>query len=151
MMDPIIPTTPSKAALETTLSHDSGLAKQNGFEETELKRDRFNAWSVIGIQFSITAAPLAVLSYVGLVTGVGGTSYFFWCYVVSIVGQLLVAASLAEIAAILPHASGTLLPPRYFGYPFTDSLRQDKHSGSGLSRHPSRRAFSATSWGSTLS
>lgn len=92
---------------ETT---STGMSKEQGedYEHVELKQDRFSIWSVIGIHFSITAAPLAVLTNVGLVTGVGGTSYFFWCYFVAVIGQLLVAASLAEIAAFLPHASGKL-------------------------------------------
>lgn len=97
--------TSTDLGLESALTN---LSDQKGdiFERVELKRDRFSAWSVVGIQFSITAAPLAILTYVGLVTGVGGTSYFFWCYLVSVVGQLLVSASLAEVAAFLPHASG---------------------------------------------
>lgn len=63
------------------------------FEHLELKQDRFSTWSVIGINFSITAAPLAVLLYSSLVTGAGGTSYYFWCFIITIIGQLLVAAS----------------------------------------------------------
>ena len=107
-MDSIDHASTTKADIEATVSHD-GPIEGEAYEFVALKRDRFNVWSVIGIQFSITAAPLAILTYVSLVTGVGGTSYFFWCYVVSIIGQLLVAASLAEIAAILPHASGRRL------------------------------------------
>lgn len=91
--------------LESTLTETS---KHEGqvFERIELKQDRFNTWSVIGIQFSITAAPIAILLYSSLVTGFGGTSYFFWCFLTSMFGQISVAASLAEIAAFLPHASG---------------------------------------------
>lgn len=93
------------ANIEATLTETSRTEGQI-FDRIELKRDRFSTMSVIGVQFSITAAPIAILLYSGLVTGVGGTSYFFWCFLVAMVGQISVAASLAEIAAFLPHASG---------------------------------------------
>jgi hypothetical protein len=92
-------------SLESTLTEMSNHEGQI-FESIELKQDRFSTWSVIGIQFSITAAPIAILLFSSLVTGVGGTSYFFWCFLTSMFGQISVAASLAEIAAFLPHASG---------------------------------------------
>uniref|UniRef100_A0A8H7N6H3 Uncharacterized protein n=1 Tax=Bionectria ochroleuca TaxID=29856 RepID=A0A8H7N6H3_BIOOC len=92
----------SDAALErASIEHDGTI-----FEERELDQDRFSVWSVVGIQYSCSAAPLAICSFTYLVAGVGGSSYFTWCYLVAVVGQLLVAASLAEISAILPHASG---------------------------------------------
>lgn len=97
--------TSTDANLESTLTETS---KHEGqvFARIELKQDRFNTWSVIGVQFSITAAPIAILLYTSLVPGFGGTSYFFWCFFTSMFGQISVAASLAEIAAFLPHASG---------------------------------------------
>lgn len=99
-------TTPNM--IRTNSEPENGtVIEEDQFERIELERDRFSAWSVAGIQISITAAPLAVMTYVGLVNGVGGTSYFFWCYLVAVVGQLFVATSMAEIAAFLPHASGT--------------------------------------------
>ncbi|KIV94412.1 hypothetical protein PV10_02179 [Exophiala mesophila] len=99
--------TSSDLNLESTLTETS---KHNGemFKRIELKQDRFSTLSVIGIQFSITAAPIGILLYSGLVTGFGGTSYFFWCFLTSMVGQIAVATSLAEIAAFLPHASGQI-------------------------------------------
>lgn len=95
----------SEPQLECTLT-SSSQQKAEIFEEVELDQDRFSVWSVIGLQFSCSAAPLAICSFTYLVAGVGGSSYFFWCYLVAALGQLLVAASLAEIAAIHPHASG---------------------------------------------
>lgn len=108
IMDQKEKSTPVDVNLESTLTETSR-AEGQVFERIELKQDRFSTLSVIGIQFSITAAPIAILLFSGLVTGVGGTSYFFWCFLISMFGQISVAASLAEIAAFLPHASGMVL------------------------------------------
>ena len=56
------------------------------YEVIELDSERFSIWSTIGLQFSCSAAPLAILSFTYLVAGVGGAPYFFWCYLVAIVG-----------------------------------------------------------------
>ena len=98
--------TTQELGLEAAQSKMSSIDDGALFEHIELKPDRFSTWSVIGINFSITAAPVAILLYTNLVTGAGGTSYYFWCYIVTIFGQLFVCASLAEIAAFIPHASG---------------------------------------------
>jgi hypothetical protein len=47
------------------------------FEATQLDQNRFNIWSTIGIQFSVIAAPLAIVSYTTLITGVGGSPFYF--------------------------------------------------------------------------
>lgn len=88
---------------------NSSISKSDGelYELVELNQERFSVWSVIGLQFSCSAAPLAICSFTYLVVGVGGTSYFVWCYLVAVIGQLIMIASLAEISAIYPHASGT--------------------------------------------
>ena len=58
------------------------ISKQNAeiYETTELVQQRFSTWSVIGIQFSCSAAPLTICSLTYVVSGVGGTPCFFWCY-----------------------------------------------------------------------
>ncbi|KAE8397501.1 amino acid/polyamine transporter I [Aspergillus pseudonomiae] len=60
----------------------------------------------IGIQFSVTAPPLAIASYTTLITGVGGSPFYFWGFLVAVLGQTLVAVSLAELASAYPHTSG---------------------------------------------
>jgi hypothetical protein len=40
------------------------------YEAMQLDQSRFNLWSTIGIQFSVTAAPLGIVSYTTLITGV---------------------------------------------------------------------------------
>ncbi|KAJ5376424.1 hypothetical protein N7509_013310 [Penicillium cosmopolitanum] len=76
------------------------------FETTQLDRNRFNIWSTIGIQFSVIAPPLAIASYTTLITGVGGSAFYFWGFLVAAIGQTLVAISLAELASAYPHTSG---------------------------------------------
>ncbi|KAK5062920.1 hypothetical protein LTR84_004996 [Exophiala bonariae] len=61
--------------LEATLT-EASRSEGQVFERIELKQDRFSTLSLIGVHFSITAAPIAVLLYSSLVTGVGGQ--VFW-------------------------------------------------------------------------
>ncbi|KAJ5979992.1 amino acid transporter [Penicillium waksmanii] len=77
-------------------------------DATQLDQNRFNIWSTIGIQFSVTAAPLAIVSYTTLITGVGGSPFYFWGFLVAAIGQILVAVSLAELASAYPHTSGQI-------------------------------------------
>lgn len=67
---------------------------------------RFNLYSVLGISFSITATPLGIGSYLAVVIGVGGSPVYLYGYIVAVALNLLVCLSLAEIAAVHPHASG---------------------------------------------
>lgn len=69
-------------------------------------RSRFSVLSAIGIQFSITATPLAVGSYLTFTLGAGGSPFFFYAFLVAAIGQMLVCTSMAEIASVFPHASG---------------------------------------------
>jgi choline transport protein len=73
--------------------------------EARQLKSRFNIWAAIGIQFSITATPLAVGVYITLVLGLGGSPFFFYGFLVAAAGQMIVCLCLAEIASVLPHAS----------------------------------------------
>lgn len=75
------------------------------YENVELK-PRFSVLAAIGIQFSISATPLAVGGYLTFILGLGGSPYFFYGFLVAAFGQILLCLSLAEIAAVYPHASG---------------------------------------------
>lgn len=70
----------------------------------------FNLWSTLGIQFSITATPLSIGTYLSVSISSGGGPVFFFGYIVAVALNLLVCASLAEIAAVHPHASGKPTP-----------------------------------------
>jgi len=75
-------------------------------EPVHLDRKRFSVWAAVGIQWSTTAAPLAILSSLQLVIGVGGSPFYFWAFVVAAVFQFMVAMSLAELASSFPHTAG---------------------------------------------
>lgn len=88
----------------------SGVISEHEGQQTTLEaaelRPRFNVLAAIGIQYSISATPLAVGGYLTFILGVGGSPFFFYCFIVAATGQLLICTSLAEIAAVYPHASG---------------------------------------------
>lgn len=69
---------------------------------------RFNLFSTLGMSFSITATPLGIGTYLSAVIGVGGSPVYFFAYLVAVGLNLLVCISLAEIAAVHPHASSKL-------------------------------------------
>ncbi|KAK5051034.1 hypothetical protein LTR84_003593 [Exophiala bonariae] len=82
-------------------------------------RPRFSVLSAIGIQFSISATPLAVGSYIVFTLGAGGSPFFFYAFLVAALGQLIICTCMAEIASVFPHASGqvfwtaALAPPKW--------------------------------------
>jgi hypothetical protein len=107
-----MPTSKSIAALfrEDSRDHDVVHPVESNdvgehYETTEL-RSRFSVWSTIGINFSLLATPMSVITYISLITGVGGSPFFIYCYITAAVGQLLVCTSMAEVAAVFPHVSG---------------------------------------------
>ncbi|OAA42550.1 Amino acid/polyamine transporter I [Cordyceps fumosorosea ARSEF 2679] len=85
--------------------------------ERRLLKQRFNVWSVIGINFSLTATPLGIGSYLVFTVGVGGPPFFIYAYAFAVVMQLMVCLSLAEMAASLPHVSGQIFWAAAFAPP----------------------------------
>lgn len=108
---------PPHSALDTVDTRREGQI----YEVTQLDKNRFNLWSTIGIQFSVTAAPLGIAGYITLINGVGGSPFYFWGFLVAVIGQLLVALSLAELSSAYPHTSGTV-PYRLDICGFTNSI-----------------------------
>ena len=73
---------------------------------TQLNEERFNLWSVLGVQYTLGAAPIAISGYMGFTLGVGGSPYFFWCLIVAGFMQGLNTLTLAELASVYPHVAG---------------------------------------------
>jgi hypothetical protein len=100
----------SKAEKTNSLSHerDSHAGDKLDVEICEFAelKPRFSVIAAVGIQYSISATPLAVGAYLTFILGLGGSPYFFFGFIVAAVGQILLCVSLAEIAAVYPHASG---------------------------------------------
>lgn len=95
-----------KASLHSALNTVETRGEGQVYEVTQLDKNRFNLWSTIGIQFPVTAAPLGIAGYTTLITGVGGSPFYFWGFLVAVIGQLLIALSLAELSSAYPHVSG---------------------------------------------
>lgn len=99
----------AKGDQEASSTTTSASVVQLEYSEVEhaVLTERFNVWSIIGMNFSLTATPLAIGSYLVFTVGVGGSPFFIYGYIFAVLMQLAVCLSLAEIAAALPHVSGT--------------------------------------------
>ncbi|OJD19126.1 hypothetical protein AJ78_00912 [Emergomyces pasteurianus Ep9510] len=66
----------------------------------------FSLLSCLGVNFSITATPLAIGTYLALSIGTGGPPFFFYEFVFAGIGQIILCLALAELASSFPHALG---------------------------------------------
>ncbi|KAL4894125.1 amino acid/polyamine transporter I [Aspergillus ambiguus] len=79
----------------------------------------FGLISAIGVQYSVTGAPIAIGTYLSLTIGLGGSAAYFWGYVMMGFFQLTTCLAMCELASAIPHSSGpaywvtVLGPPRY--------------------------------------
>jgi choline transport protein len=77
-----------------------------------LHRQRFSTLSIIGLAFAILNSPTAASASISLVIISGGPVAAVWGMVISAVGVLCIAASMAEICHVLPTPGG----PYHFAY-----------------------------------
>lgn len=71
----------------------------------------FNIWTCLGVNFSVTATPIAIGTFLALAIGVGGPPIFFYEYIFAGIGQLILCVAMAEVASAIPHSTGmTTLP-----------------------------------------
>lgn len=73
---------------------------------TELDDERFSLWSVLGVQYTTSCSPIAILGFMQFTLSSGGSPYFFWCFLVVGVLQGLVVLSFAELGSAFPHVAG---------------------------------------------
>jgi amino acid transporter len=66
----------------------------------------FSLLSAIGVQYSVTGAPIAIGTYLSLTIGLGGSPAYFWGFVFTGFFQLAVCLTMAELASAMPHSSG---------------------------------------------
>ncbi|KAJ5748225.1 uncharacterized protein N7511_009921 [Penicillium nucicola] len=105
----------SSTSAEDGSGHEIGI----GDVQTVTLDKPFHLWSALGISFSVTSVPLAIGTYLSVSVGVGGSPVYFFGYIVSVIFNLCICASLAELAAVFPHSSGQvywtsqLAPQRY--------------------------------------
>lgn len=98
--------TKGKTLMQSTSPATTSDDGQVGQHNSTLKSNRFSFWGTIGVQFSVTASPLAIASWATLLPGAGGSPYLFWGYIVAVTGQIVTALSLAEMAGAFPSVSG---------------------------------------------
>lgn len=77
--------------------------------DTVSPKTHFNVLTAIGVQFSVTAAPLAIGSYLSLSIGLGGSPAYFWGFIMVGFFQTFVCLAVAELASAMPHSSGTYM------------------------------------------
>ena len=66
----------------------------------------FSIWVALGVQYSVTGAPIAIGQYLSLAIAEGGITGYFWGYVVGFVFQGIVCLCICELASALPNSSG---------------------------------------------
>ena len=86
-----------KGYIETTSIVDIG-------ELPSLKR-RFSLWSTSAFQYSLICSVIAIATYLSTVIGVGGPPFLIYGYILSVICDLVICFSLAEIASAYPHPS----------------------------------------------
>jgi choline transport protein len=87
----------------------------------------FSLLSAIGVQYSVTAPPIAIGTYLSLVVGLGGSPAYFWGFVLMGVMQLATCLAVAELASAIPHSSGETAAKICQFRMLT--LRQARHTG----------------------
>lgn len=70
----------------------------------------FSVLSALGVQFSVTGAPLTLGTYLSLTIGVGGSPAYFWGFIMVGFFQLAVGLAVSELASAIPHTSGWPTP-----------------------------------------
>ncbi|KIX98633.1 uncharacterized protein Z520_05934 [Fonsecaea multimorphosa CBS 102226] len=82
-------------------------------------KEHFSLLSAMGVQFSVTGAPVAIGTYLSLAIGLGGSPAYFWGFLVVGIFQFPVVLAVSELASAIPHSSGpahwviVLAPERY--------------------------------------
>jgi amino acid permease len=66
----------------------------------------FSLLSAIGVQYSVTGAPVAIGTYLSLTIGLGGSPAYIWGFVMMGLFQLTICLAVAELASAIPHSSG---------------------------------------------
>lgn len=91
----------------SSLEPVSTMALGENHAVTELDDERFSLWSVLGVQYTTSATPLSICGFMQFTLGVGGSPFFFWCFLVAVFLQGLVIFSFAELGSAYPHVAGT--------------------------------------------
>ncbi|KAM3473670.1 hypothetical protein MY8738_008246 [Beauveria namnaoensis] len=97
---------------DTTVEDKSSTAGELGIKP----KVHFSLLGAIGVQYSVTSAPIAIGAYMSLAIGLGGSPAYFWGFFMVGFFQLLVCLATAELASAIPHCSG----PAYWAIALAD-------------------------------
>lgn len=96
--------------IKATISHDTaaeGIKAESVGDNGSVKpKVHFSLLGAIGVQYSVTSAPLAIGAYLSLAIGLGGSPAYFWGFFMVGFFQFAVCLVTAEIASAIPHSSG---------------------------------------------
>lgn len=101
-------------AMEPSATHISSVMSAEGTESKEATDDgkmkpkvHFSLLGAIGVQYSVTSAPVAIGTYLSLAIGLGGSPAYFWGYFIVGLFQFATCLATAELASAIPHSSGS--------------------------------------------
>ncbi|KAE8167830.1 amino acid/polyamine transporter I [Aspergillus tamarii] len=94
--------------MKIIVSHDTNVEEKAAAEgEIAIKpKVHFSLLGAIGVQYSVTSAPIAIGAYLSLAIGLGGSPAYFWGFFMVGFFQLFVCLATAELASAIPHSSG---------------------------------------------
>ena len=77
--------------------------------DNERPKKHFSILSAIGVQYSITAAPLTLGYYLSLTLGIGGGPGMLYGFLFVAVFQAIGVLAVSELASAYPHSSGIVV------------------------------------------
>lgn len=95
--------------VKPTVSHDTYSESKDTKAPTDASikpKVHFSLLGAIGVQYSVTSAPIAIGAYLSLAIGLGGSPAYFWGFFMVGFFQLAVCLAAAELASAIPHSSG---------------------------------------------
>lgn len=93
--------------LKTSTSHDEVPISGSSHDLTSVRpKVHFSLLGAIGLQYSVTSAPIAIGAYMSLAIGLGGSPAYFWGYFAVGFFQFAACLIFAELASAIPHSSG---------------------------------------------
>lgn len=133
-------------AFSTSEQHAETAPTNESTDHDEIKpKTHFSLLGAIGVQYSLTSAPLAIGFYLSMVIGLGGSPAYFWGFIVMGFFQLFVCLAICELASAIPHSAGSFL----YHYPLAMYLGLTSHhqvlrTGLSFSPVPSTSAHLVT-------
>lgn len=93
--------------MKPAVSHDARPASEGSRDDASIRpKVHFNLLAAIGVQYSVTSAPIAIGAYMSLAIGLGGSPAYFWGFFTVGFFQLAACLVAAELASAIPHSSG---------------------------------------------